>query len=105
MISRRKRPDRAAGFTVLELAIALAIAGVALTVLLQLLTTALIVSGRADQVVEATMLARSRLMEVTAIEPVKLGTTTGSGPSGLVWRVKVSPSSAAADTASVGRTL
>ena len=95
MASRRIIPDRAGGFTVLEMAISLAIAGLALTVLLQLLTTALIASGRADRVAEATMLARSRLAEATATEPMRLGTRTGAGPSGLVWRVKVSPSSAA----------
>jgi type II secretory pathway pseudopilin PulG len=105
MMKRRIAPDRATGFTVLEMAISLAIAGIALTVLLQLLSTALVASGRADQVAEATMLARSRLAEATAIEPIKLGTRTGTGPSGLVWRVKVSPSSNAIRVATVGRNL
>jgi|AraplaMF_Col_mMF_1032025.scaffolds.fasta_scaffold00033_157 Tfp pilus assembly protein PilE len=105
MIRHRTAPDRAAGFTVLEMAISLAIAGIALTVLLQLLTTALIVSGRADQVAEATMLARSRLAETTAVEPIKLGTTTGTGPSGLVWRTTVSSSSNAISVTTVGRRL
>lgn len=105
MMKRRIVPDRAAGFTVLEMAISLAIAGIALTVLLQLLSATLVVSGRADQVAEATMLARSRLAETTAVEPIKLGTRTGTGPSGLVWRVKVSPSSNAIGVAAVGRNL
>src|SRR5690242_20158719 len=105
MIKRRTSPDRAAGFTVLEMAISLAIAGIALAVLLQLLSTALVASGRADQVAEATMLARSRLAETTAVEPIKLGTRTGTGPSGLVWRVEVSPSSNAISVTAVGRSL
>jgi hypothetical protein len=105
MMKRRIAPDRAAGFTVLEMAISLAIAGIALTVLLQLLSATLVVSGRADEVAEATVLARSRLAETTAVEPIKLGTRTGTGPSGLVWRVKVSPSGNAIGVAAVGRHL
>jgi Tfp pilus assembly protein PilE len=105
MTSRRQLHDRVGGFTVLEMAISLAIAGIALTVLLQLLSTALIESGRAVQVSEATMLGRSRLTEATALEPVKLGTTTGTGPHGLVWRVKLSPARNGAHIAGSGRSL
>jgi Tfp pilus assembly protein PilE len=104
-MKRRITPDRSTGFTVLEMAISLAMAGIALTVLLQLLSTALLVSGRADQVAEATMLARSRLAETMAVEPIKLGTRTGTGPTGLVWRIKVSASSDAIRVAAVGRNL
>jgi Tfp pilus assembly protein FimT len=105
MINRRELQGRVEGFTVLEMAISLAIAGIALTVLLQLLSTALIESSRADQVAEATTLARSRLVEATAVEPVKLGTTTGTGPHGLVWRVYLSPSKNWTGTATSGRSV
>jgi prepilin-type N-terminal cleavage/methylation domain-containing protein len=80
------------GFTVLEMAISLAISGVALIVLFQLLSTSLVAAGRADESSEASMLARSKLMEVTAVEPINLGVTTGTGPHQLGWRVALSPS-------------
>ena len=51
------------------------------------------------------MLARSRLAETMAVESIKLGTRTGTGPTGLVWRIKVSASSDAIRVAAVGRNL
>jgi prepilin-type N-terminal cleavage/methylation domain-containing protein len=89
-MARGKRSD---GFTVLEVAVSLAIAGIALVVLLQLLSTSLIVAGRADRLVDATMLARSELLETVAGEPVSLGRRSGTGLSGLQWETDVSTAS------------
>lgn len=90
MMTRGARPD---GFTVLELAVSLAIAGIALVVLLQLLSASLIVSGRADRLVDATMFARSQLLETIAGEPVSLGRRSGTGLRGLQWETDVSTAS------------
>jgi prepilin-type N-terminal cleavage/methylation domain-containing protein len=84
------RGERSDGFTVLEVAVSLAIAGIALVVLLQLLSTSLIVAGRADRLVDATMLARSELLETVAGERVSLGRRSGTGSSGLQWETDVS---------------
>jgi Tfp pilus assembly protein FimT len=97
--------QRSGGFTVLELAIALAITGVAVAVLMQLLSTSLITAGRADRVSEATMLARSKLAELTAVEPIKLGVRTGSGLNDLNWRVEISPAATGEESAVTKRRL
>lgn len=78
------------GFTVLEVAISLAIAGIALVVLLQLFSSSLIVAGRADRLVDATTLARAQLLETIAGEPVSLGRRSGQGSRGLQWETEVS---------------
>jgi prepilin-type N-terminal cleavage/methylation domain-containing protein len=87
------RGRRSDGFTVLEVAVSLAIVGIALVILLQLLSGSLIVAGRAGRVVEATMLARSQLLEAIAGEPVSLGRKSGAGSRGLQWETEVSTAS------------
>jgi len=104
-MSSKSLHQRSGGFTVLEMAIALAISGAALTVLLQLLSTSVVTAGRADRISEATMFARSKLAEVTAIEPIKLGISTGSGPNDLSWRTEVSPGLTDEGTAETDRRL
>jgi prepilin-type N-terminal cleavage/methylation domain-containing protein len=87
-MARAAKPN---GFTVLEVAVSLAIAGVALVVLLQLLSSSLIMAGRVDRLVSATMLARTQLLETLAGEPVSLGRRSGGGGRGLQWETEVSP--------------
>jgi type II secretory pathway pseudopilin PulG len=81
----------AEGFTVLELAIALAIAGIALVSLFQLFSSAVVTAGRADRLTEATLLARSKLAEAETIEPVSIGVSGGTAANGLVWRLETKP--------------
>lgn len=85
-----KRPN---GFTVLEMAVSLAIAGTALVILLQLLSTSLVVGSRADRIVDATILARSELLETIAGEPISLGRRSGTSFAGLQWETDVSTAS------------
>ena len=76
------------GFTVLELAIALAIAGIALVSLLELFSTTVVTAGRADRLTEATLLARSKLAETESVEPVSMGSSSGTTPEGLTWHLE-----------------
>ena len=105
-ITEANRPTRAStGFTVLEMAISLAIAGVALVALLQAFSITLTLAGHADRLAEATLLARSKLNEISGIDPVSLGSSSGAGLHGLIWRAEVSPVPAYPRIDAIGREL
>ena|SRR5581483_3694794 len=89
-----------AGFTVLELAIALAIAGIALVTIFDLLSTAMMSARHADRLAEATILANSKLAEAEAMEPMTTGSNGGIAGNGLAWRVLVERSSQTTGSAS-----
>lgn len=89
--SNRGDGDRAAGFTLLETTVALAIVAVALAVLLDQAALALRTRVRAEAVTEATLVARSRLAEIGVSLPMPAGTSGGRLPDGTRWRLIVRP--------------
>ena len=62
--------DREAGFTLIEVLVAFAIAAMLLTVLLQLFANGLRSSGRVTREIEATLLAESSLEQFGRTEPL-----------------------------------
>jgi prepilin-type N-terminal cleavage/methylation domain-containing protein len=68
--ARRSDRDHAAGFTLIEVLVAFAIAAMLLVVLLQLFATGLRGSGRATREIEATLLAESSLEQFGRTEPL-----------------------------------
>ena len=61
-----ERPLRAAGFTLLEVMIALAIAGIALIALLSLSNRSISVNERLQKITQATLLAQDKMGETEA---------------------------------------
>lgn len=87
----RKRSTGAAGFTLLEVLVAFAIAGIGLAALLQGGTAALGNASIAAASIEATRRAQSRLAMVGAFAPLRPGETAGDDGDGYQWRVLVTP--------------
>lgn len=81
----------AAGFTLLEVLVAFAIAAIGLAASLQGGTAALGNAGIAAASIEATRRAQSRLAMVGAAAPLVPGETAGDDGDGFRWRVLVSP--------------
>lgn len=92
-MSRPSRDQGAgvAGFTLLEVLVAFAIAGIGLAALLQGGTAALGNASIAAASIEATRRAQSRLAMVGAVSPLLSGETTGDDGDGFHWRVLVAP--------------
>jgi general secretion pathway protein I len=80
---------RAAGFTLIEVLVALAIAALGLGALMATVGTGLANTAVADRYLEATRRAQSLLAAAT-IPPLLAGERSGTDASGLVWRVRVS---------------
>jgi general secretion pathway protein I len=88
--SNGKRAARTRGFTLIEVLIALAIAGVGMAALLAAAGTGLGNARLADRYVEATRRAQSRLALVGVAIPVAAGAWSGDDGGGFFWRVKIS---------------
>ena len=87
----RRRPSRAAGFTLVEVLIAFVILALALGALLPGFATGLRSLGAADGYTTAALLAESRLAAVGVEEPLAAGTTEGEFENGFRWRLDVVP--------------
>lgn len=87
----RDQGAEAAGFTLLEVLVAFAIAGLGLAALLQGGTAALGNASIAAASIEATRRAQSRLAMVGAVSPLLPGETAGDDGDGFRWRVLVAP--------------
>jgi general secretion pathway protein I len=84
-------PNSEAGFTVVEVVAALTILAVALGVLLDVMSTGIRQTGRAETVAEAGSLARSLLAKVGTELPLHDGQITGQADHGLRWQVRIEP--------------
>lgn len=80
------------GFTILEVAIALAILSLSLAVLVEASTKSLYLLAASDAKARATMIAQSRLAELRAMGLSDDTPTTGADNSGLVWTMTSEPS-------------
>jgi prepilin-type N-terminal cleavage/methylation domain-containing protein len=79
------------GFTLIEVLIALAIAGLGMAALLAAAGTGLGTVRLADRYVEAARRAQSHLALVGVAVPVAAGERWGDDGGGFSWRVKISP--------------
>lgn len=93
--------DRAseAGFTLLEVIVALAILAMSLGVLFPTFADAVQRAGQSETIAQARLLAQSILVQVGNEIPVKAGEAAGDGAAGLQWRLRQKPYGGSADQA------
>ena len=78
------------GFTLIEVVVALAIAAMGLSLLMAAASTGLGNAHLADQTIEATRRAQSRLAEVGTTSPLDPGLRSGDDGGGFSWRSRIS---------------
>jgi general secretion pathway protein I len=91
---RRRRANRAgpeAGFTLVEVIVALAILSIGLSILLGLISSSLLRTAKAERMAEASSLAQSLMAEVGTDLPVKSEERDGQFPNGYRWHLKMDP--------------
>ena len=94
-----KRAERAAGFTLIEVLIAFAIAAVLLVPLLRIFSGGLGGLARSERAERATLWAQSVLAARDGETPLTLGTESGDLPDGYRWQRTVAFYSEAGITA------
>jgi general secretion pathway protein I len=80
-----------AGFTLVEVIVALAMLSLGLSVLLGLISSSLRQSASAERMAEAGSLAQSLMAEVGTDLPIKLEEREGQFPNGYRWHLKMKP--------------
>lgn len=82
-----------AGFTLLEILVALAILGIALTLVLELFAGGLRLLGRSEESLRAAQLAAQKLEEILIRQEAVTGERVEQGvfPDGTRWQVRVAP--------------
>jgi general secretion pathway protein I len=80
---------RPSGFTLIEVLVALAIAALGLALLVAATGSGLQNVTIADQYIQATSQAQSRLAQVGRVIPLKKGNYFGVEGNGLHWRVQI----------------
>ena len=78
------------GFTLIEVLVALAIAGLGLSFLIMAAGTGLESTSAADQYIQATRRAQSRLAAVGVTGQLRPGEQSGDDGGGYAWRLRVS---------------
>jgi general secretion pathway protein I len=86
---RIERPGGEAGFTVVEVVVALTILALALGVLLNVMSNSIRQTGQAENVAEAGSLAQSLLAKIGTEWPLRDGQITGQSDHGFRWRVQI----------------
>jgi general secretion pathway protein I len=88
-IIRHSRAGARSGFTLIEVLVALAIAAIGLAFFLSATGVGLQNATIADQYIQATRRAQSRLAQVGLTVPLKQGDYTGDDGDGFSWEVKI----------------
>ncbi|WP_119459640.1 prepilin-type N-terminal cleavage/methylation domain-containing protein [Rhodospirillaceae bacterium SYSU D60014] len=91
-VSRPPRPAEA-GFTLLEVLVALAILALSLAAVYETLSGGLRNEAVSRRYLAATILAEGRLAGVGAERPVQTGHWTGETPDGFRWTIDIGPPS------------
>jgi prepilin-type N-terminal cleavage/methylation domain-containing protein len=92
MIRRpRQRACRQSGFALLEILVATAIAAISLTILYSMIATSMRTSRAERATIEAAMLARTLLAEVTGGARTEAGEYWSDGGEEPRWRLRLSP--------------
>ena len=86
-----------AGFTLIEVLVALAILAISLAALMSVLATGLDRQRRVRNESEGLALAQSLMAEAQAITPLLPGDSNGTFPDGFTWRREIAPYGAAAE--------
>src|SRR5262249_38679021 len=89
--SRARAANQKAGFTLVEVIVALAILALSLNVILPAISDALWRTGEAEAQAEAASLARSLLAQAGSAMPLNNGAAAGQLENGFRWRLSVSP--------------
>lgn len=84
-----RRHQNQTGFVLIEVLVAIAIAGIALTALFQLFSTSITGTERARQSSLALLTAESKLAEVGITLPLEPGRTVGEAANGYRWSVDI----------------
>ena len=84
------------GFTVIEILVALVIAGIGLAALMGLISSGLGLAGASTRVARETALARSALERFGTELPVIPGLSSGEMSEGFRWRSEIQPADPAA---------
>jgi general secretion pathway protein I len=93
---RRSRRLESAGFTLVEIIVALAILALSLNAILPAISDALWRTSEAEAQAEAASLARSLLAQAGSAVPLRDGAAAGQFENGFRWRLNVTPYGAAA---------
>jgi general secretion pathway protein I len=96
--SIRATSKRRAGFTLVEIIVALAILALSLDVILPAISEALWRTGEAEAQAEAASLARSLLAQAGSAMPLNNGAAAGQFDNGFRWRLQVTPYGSADQT-------
>ncbi|CCD93743.1 putative General secretion pathway protein I precursor [Bradyrhizobium sp. ORS 375] len=78
-----------AGFTLVEVIVALGMLSLGLTIVMSLLSTGLARTGMAERLAGAVSLAQSVLAQ--AVSPLRIETREGTEPSGYRWQLAIQP--------------
>ena len=89
--SIRATSKRRAGFTLVEIIVALAILALSLNAILPAISDALWRTGEAEAQAEAASLARSLLAQAGGAVPLHNGAAAGQFDNGFRWRLQVTP--------------
>ncbi|MGJ5180688.1 type II secretion system protein [Bradyrhizobium oligotrophicum] len=89
-ITRATDADEA-GFTLVEVIVALAMLSLGLTLVMSLLSTGLSRAGMAERLAGAVSLAQSVLAQVGTISPLRTETREGTEPGGYRWQLAIQP--------------
>ncbi len=90
-IPPEKKARARAGFTLIEVLVALAIAAMGLGFLMAATGTGLNNATIADEYIQASERAQSRLAQVGATLPLRRGVYSGDDGGGFRWRVQIDP--------------
>jgi general secretion pathway protein I len=83
--------SRAAGFTLLEVLVSMAVLAICLTVIMELFSGALKSSHLSDKYLQAVFLAREKAEEVLVSKELSEGVVEGENEAGFKWKAEVHP--------------
>jgi general secretion pathway protein I len=95
--TRRAQQDPEAGFTLVEIIVALAILSISLGLLLNVISSGMWRSSQAQNLSEANSLAQSLLARVGADLPIEPTQRVGEFASGFRWRLSIEPYGSSVD--------
>ena len=80
-----------AGFTLIEVIVALAILAAGLSVMLSMISDGLLRTSTAEKMVAAGSLTQSLMAEVGTVYPIRADEQAGEFPDGYRWQLKIQP--------------